>query len=120
MGKLGWLKDRKRSGSTSQGSPTSKTETKVTNGEKESSLGLDQETGEMKATELKVTDLSPKCRPRSKSDRFTRPTHKQVVDVYKQVSQLLEKRAARCCLVVRGATHVILTALLLALLERKG
>jgi len=86
MGKLGWLKDRKRSGSTSQGSPTSKTETKVTNGEKESSLGLDQETGEMKATELKVTDLSPKCRPRSKSDRFTRPTRKQVVDVYKQAA----------------------------------
>ena len=30
-------------------------------------------------------DLQPKSRPRSKSDKFTRPTKKQVVDVYKQV-----------------------------------
>ena len=30
-------------------------------------------------------DLAPKSRPRSKSDKFTRPTKKQVVDVYKQV-----------------------------------
>jgi hypothetical protein len=30
-------------------------------------------------------NLSPKTRPRSKSDRFARPTRKQVVDVYKQV-----------------------------------
>lgn len=29
--------------------------------------------------------LSPKSRPRSKSDRFTRPNKKQVADVYKQV-----------------------------------
>ena len=31
-------------------------------------------------------NLSPKTRPRSKSDRFARPTRKLVVDVYKQVS----------------------------------
>jgi len=85
MGKLGWLKDRKRSGSSSQGSQGIKSEAKALNGEKETSLGSDQN-GEIKAAELKATDLSPKLRPRSKSDRFTRPTRKQVVDVYKQAA----------------------------------
>ena len=33
-----------------------------------------------------VDDLAPKSRPRSKSDKFTRPTKKHVVDVYKQVT----------------------------------
>ena len=47
----------------------------------------------MKAAELKATDLSPKSRPRSKSDRFTRPTRKQVVDVYKQVWLIFENLA---------------------------
>jgi len=40
----------------------------------------------IKTTELTKSDLSPKSRPRSKSDRFTRPTRKQVVDVYKQAA----------------------------------
>jgi hypothetical protein len=61
-----------------------KSDTKATNGEKETALNSDQN-GEIKTTELKASDLSPKSRPRSKSDRFTRPTRKQVVDVYKQV-----------------------------------
>eukprot|EP00092_Neocalanus_flemingeri_P039157 GFUD01042619.1.p1 GENE.GFUD01042619.1~~GFUD01042619.1.p1 ORF type:complete len:1156 (+),score=274.74 GFUD01042619.1:468-3935(+) len=74
MGKFGWLKDRKRSGSSSQG----KSEHKATNGT--------EEEGNIKTTELNSSDLSPKPRPRSKSDRFTRPTRKQVVDVYKQAA----------------------------------
>jgi len=76
MGKLGWLKDRKRSGSSSQSG-------RAPNGSKEQ--GLQQE-GNIKTTELNGSDLSPKSRPRSKSDRFTRPTRKQVVDVYKQAA----------------------------------
>ena len=70
MGKLGWLKDRKRSGSNS---------------------------GSVKPDNLLVgtpepgpdepePDLSPKQRPRSKSDRFARPSRRQVVDVYKQAA----------------------------------
>ena len=34
---------------------------------------------------LNDSDLSPKTRPRSTSDKFNRPPSKKVVDVYKQV-----------------------------------
>ena len=86
MGKLGWLKDRKRSGSSSQSG-------RAPNGSKEQ--GLQQE-GNIKTTELNGSDLSPKSRPRSKSDRFTRPTRKQVVDVYKQVILNISTKTFLC------------------------
>jgi len=85
MGKLGWLKDRKRSGSNTVGSHGNKSEGKGVNGEKETSIS-NEENASAKSSDSKTSDLSPKSRPRSKSDRFARPTRKQVVDVYKQAA----------------------------------
>ena len=61
-----------------------KSEGKGVNGEKETSIS-NEENASAKSSDSKTSDLSPKSRPRSKSDRFARPTRKQVVDVYKQV-----------------------------------
>ena len=56
-----------------------KTESPAASSSKEGDLCI-------KEDEVPEPDLSPKARPRSKSDRFSRPSRKQVVDVYKQVS----------------------------------
>ena len=65
LGKFPWSKERKNS------KGEAKSETK-----KAAESGGEEGSGR----------LSPKSRPRSKSDRFTRPTRKQVADVYKQAA----------------------------------
>lgn len=67
-GKFPWTRDRRSSGSGS------KNDAKVKPVEPAA------------PEEATSARLSPKSRPRSKSDRFTRPTRKQVVDVYKQAA----------------------------------
>ena len=78
---IGWLMDKKRSTSTTISpkpiSPLIKEDDAVSPDENENKEAGDKKTN---------PSLSPKARPRSKSDRFTRPNKKQVVEVYKQVS----------------------------------
>ena len=69
---IGWIMDKKRSTSTTiSPKPISPLINKDVHPEEKES----------------VQNLSPKSRPRSKSDRFARPskTNRQVADVYKQV-----------------------------------
>ena len=65
LGKFPWSKERKNS------KGEAKAETK-----KAAESGGEEGSGR----------LSPKSRPRSKSDRFSRPSRKQVADVYKQAA----------------------------------
>ena len=75
---IGWLLDKKRSTSTTI-PPTKPISPLI------------RDDGGVKADENENKEaannpsLSPKSRPRSKSDRFTRPSKRQVAEVYKQV-----------------------------------
>jgi len=70
--KFPWSKERRSSGSGSKAEAKGKGEPAV----EEGGAGRPSTSGR----------LSPKSRPRSKSDRFARPTRRQVVDVYKQAA----------------------------------
>jgi hypothetical protein len=63
LGKFPWSRDRKSSAEKGKVKPEPEPETKE-----------------------ESARLSPKARPRSKSDRFSRPTRKQVVEVYRQAA----------------------------------
>ena len=75
---IGWLLDKKRSTSTII--PPTKPISPLIKDD-----GIKADENENKESSNNPS-LSPKSRPRSKSDRFTRPNKRQVAEVYKQVT----------------------------------
>ena len=78
---IGWLLDKKRSTSTTI--PPIKPISPLI---KDDGIKADENENKEAA---KNPSLSPKSRPRSKSDRFTRPSKRQVAEVYKQVTSYM-------------------------------